>query len=147
MDEKQSAYIKNLSKDEQIVIIKRIKYVISDCLHITQYSFARSIGYSQSYISRTISLDKDLTESFIDKIVSTYDIDPDWLLYGSGTAPEELDQSSVVDDKKAEALRLLCKVYNLNSKDADFISELLALPYEKRSKLYNSTRAISGIDI
>lgn len=82
---KPYSILNTLTKKELLEVNKRIIYLRTDILHLTQAEFSSKLNISQSYISLLESGKKALTKSAYEKIIATFSINFEWLLYGNDT--------------------------------------------------------------
>lgn len=73
----------SLSENEKSEVVNRIKHFRKNIMHHTQLQFARELDISQSNISMIEAGRKPLTCSVVEKVIESYNVNLDWLLFGS----------------------------------------------------------------
>ena len=123
---KPASVLDNLSDEEMAAVIQRIIYLRSNISHMTQAEFSKIIGVSQTYISLLEAGRKPLTFSAYNKIVVSFKVSPNWLLYGNGD-----------------------HVFNSQepSKPKMFVEWYQNLPYEDQCAIADAVETISDIVI
>lgn len=134
--------INNLSEHELKDISSRITHLRNDILHMTQLEFCTILDISQTYLSLIENGKKQLQKDTIDKILITFRVNIEWLLYGVGS-DEEIFLSDVItkdyltQSSQNEVLTNLKKVFQLKDRDIQFIKWYLDLPTFARTSFHS----------
>ncbi len=73
----------NLSKKEKSEVIERIIHLRKRLLRYTQAEFAKKLKVSQAIISLIEAGKKPLNVSLMESILEAFNVNPDWLFFGS----------------------------------------------------------------
>ncbi|MCR4999517.1 MAG: helix-turn-helix domain-containing protein [Lachnospiraceae bacterium] len=79
---KPASILETLTDDEMTNVINRIVSFRETYEMLTQEQFAQKLHVSQSYISQLEAGKKPLTKSAFQKMLTVFNIDANWLLYG-----------------------------------------------------------------
>lgn len=141
---------KNMSETELKEISARIVYLRQNVLQYSQLQFAAFIKLSQTYLSLIESGKKHVNSSVIRKIAIAFNVDIDWLLYGTG-GPENIFQSErttkelITSSLQKEALDSLQKAYSLKENDVSFLSAYLALNRKEKDVFLSALNSIKKL--
>lgn len=94
-------------------------------LNLTLEEFGKPLGVTRSALSRIENNVNNLTDTMINLICKTYNVNEDWLRYGTG-------EMFIVS--QTEYIDSLTQEYHLTQNDADIISNFLSLESEDRKK-------------
>lgn len=136
--------IDNLSEKELKGIASRITYLRNDILHMTQQEFCTILNISQTYLSLLENGKKQIQKTTIDKILVTFKVNIEWLIYGIGTDEDIFLSGSITKDyltkvSQNKVLSDLQKVYQLKERDVQFLQWYLDLPSSARTSLHSIT--------
>lgn len=73
----------NLSQKEKSKVIERMIHLRKRILRYTQAEFAKNLNVSQTIISLIEAEKKPLNSSLTERIIESFDVNPDWLFFGS----------------------------------------------------------------
>lgn len=134
--------INNLSEDELKEISSRITHLRNDILHMTQLEFCTVLNISQTYLSMLENGKKQIQKNTLDKILVTFKLNIEWLLYGVGS-DEDIFLSDVITkdyltkSSQDEVLSDLQKIFQLKERDIHFFKWYLDLPATARTSLHS----------
>ena len=134
--------INNLNEHELKEISSRITHLRNDILHMTQLEFCTILNMSQTYLSMIESGKKQIQKSTIDKILVTFRVNIEWLLYGVGS-DEDIFLSDIItkdyltQSSQNEVLNDLKKVFQLKDRDIQFFKWYLSLPVCARTSFHS----------
>ncbi|MDD3417673.1 MAG: helix-turn-helix transcriptional regulator [Lachnospiraceae bacterium] len=134
--------INNLSEHELKEISSRITHLRNDILHMTQLEFCTVLDMSQTYLSMLESGKKQIQKNTIDKILITFRVNIEWLLYGVGS-DEDIFLSDVItkdyltQSSQSEVLADLKRVFQLKDRDIQFLKWYLSLPTSARTSFHS----------
>ena len=142
--------IKNLNENELKDIASRIIYLRNDILHMTQQEFCTILNISQTYLSMLENGKKQIQKNTIDKLLITFHVNIEWLLYGVGTDNDIFLSDTITRDyltksSQKEVLSDLQKVYQLKKRDLQFLQWYLSLPTSARTTLHSLTDKLKEI--
>ena len=133
-----------LNENELKGIASRITYLRNDILHMTQQEFCTILNMSQTYLSLIENGKKQIQKTTIDKILITFKVNIEWLIYGIGTDEDIFLSGPVTKDyftkvSQNEVFSDLQKVYQLKERDVQFLQWYLNLPSSARSSFHSIT--------
>lgn len=127
--------LENLSTEQQHAIVERIHFLRNDVLHMNQKQFSNILDISQTYISLLESGERPLSSTLAIKIISSFHINPEWLIYGK-ESEDIFSISSTTENGtshlRIDALNNLVQIYSLKSKDVTFLQWYLSLSANER---------------
>lgn len=141
---KSISNIDNLNDNELKGIASRITYLRNDILHMTQQEFCAILNMSQTYLSLLENGKKQIQKTTIDKILITFKVNMEWLIYGIGTDEDIFLSGLVTKDyltkiSQNEVFSDLQKVYQLKEQDIQFLQWYLNLPSSARASFHSIT--------
>lgn len=97
---KPASILETLTDDEMTNVINRIVSFRETYEMLTQEQFAQKLHVSQSYISQLEAGRKPLTKSAFEKMLTVFNIDANWLLYGvsDNVYRDNQDEQRIVSD-------------------------------------------------
>lgn len=139
----------SLTEEKAQEIAKRILYLRTEVLHMTQSDFAAALKIGQSYLSQLESGKKTVNEALLKNIALAFSVNIDWLLRGSHAlsmfvsedAAKELHSEIVKED----AMKSIQKAFSLKSEEYDAVLLLLNLPPKERQKCLNAFMVIQDV--
>lgn len=137
MENNSDFIFENMTRQELADVSARIIYLRQNILQYSQLQFAAFIKLSQTYLSLIESGKKHVNSSIVRKIVTTFNVNMDWLLYGTG-GDDNIFQSDIITKElitssiQEDALNSLQKAYSLKEKDLTFLSAFLS--WERKEK-------------
>lgn len=138
-----------LNNTQLINIAKRITYLRTTILHMTQRDFAASISIGQAYLSLIETGKKFVSKSVIDNILLNYNVNITWLLQGLGTDNDIfLTDASIKESFDTSMNNLISQLvinYHLSDQDEKFLKKYFSLTPAERIKFINSISSISEL--
>lgn len=102
---------------------ERLKYLRKDVLELNQTEFSERLKVSQSFFAQLEKNQRNLTDRTIADICREFNVNEEWLRYGTGEIFRETDEQ-VVDE--------FLKTHNLNEKALNIINNFIALSESER---------------
>ncbi len=133
--------IENLSAEQQSAIVERIHFLRNDVLHMNQKQFSNVLDISQTYISLLESGDRPISTILVVKIIASFHINPNWLIYGDESEDIFSISSTAENGTKhlqIDALNNLVQMYSLKSKDVAFLQWYLSMSANERLSFINA---------
>lgn len=139
----------NLTEEEAQEIAKRILYLRSEVLHMTQSDFAAALKIGQSYLSQLESGKKTVNKALLESIALAFSVNIDWLLRGSHAlsmfVSEDVTKELYSEIAKKDAMKSIQKVFSLKPDEYDAVQLLLNLPPKERQKCLNAFLVIQDV--
>ena len=150
MKNTDNSLLHKLTHTEISDIAKRIIYLRSTILHMTQLQFATAVNISQTYLSLLENNKKDINMSTILQISSSLRVNLDWLIYGIGDdnnifQAENITKDYLLQISRAAALHELQTSYALKSNEVEFISWYLNLSSKERQCYASALKTIAEL--
>lgn len=148
--ENNDLFFQNLSTDDYSGIASRIIYLRAEVLHMSQIQFASLLKISQTYLSMVETGRKHISDSIVQRIISTLSVNFEWLVYGVGNDDEIFLSNTVTKEylessSQSASLSALQAAYSLNASEMDYISWYLSLTREERKQYVNAMKTISSM--
>ena len=140
----------NMTEQELSEISARIIYLRQNILQYSQLQFATCIKLSQTYLSQIEGGKKHINSSIIRKIITTFNINTDWLLYGIGNDDNIFQSESITKELITSAIRddtliSLQRAYSLKEKDLAFLSSFLSMNRKEKDAFLSALTAIKEL--
>ena len=113
---------------------ERIKQ-IRTTLKLTMEKFGERLGVTKTAISYVENNNRSVTEQMIKAICREFNVDYDWLVYGTGEMFSELPKT-ILDE--------LCRQYDLDDLDKQLIQEYIKLDKNSRKVLKEYIKNVLG---
>lgn len=110
--------------------------LIRTCLKISQDAFGRKLGVTAAGISKIESGQRNLTEQMVILICREFDINENWLRYGTG---------EMFKEKLSTGMEQLALYYHLDDLDVRIINEFLLLDDSKRKVLKDYILKVASV--
>jgi len=133
---------------------ERIKYLRNN-LNISQEQLGKAIGISKSGISAIENGTRNVTEKHIKLLANAYNVNEEWLRYGTGEIFEQLtDQEKVIkyttillkDTKSsiAESIKNLITIYEqLDDTSKEVLEKIIDTYVEKAKKVKDTKKSLN----
>lgn len=131
-------------------LASRIVYLRNDILHMTQSEFCSALKISQTYLSLIKAGKKNITKTIISNILTTFNVNADWLLSGIGSDQDifldnELPKIYLPVANSESVLNELQKLCSLSNDETSFISWFVSLPAKDRAQFISSVETFSAL--
>lgn len=113
---------------------ERIKQLRTS-LNLTLEKFGERVGVGKTAISKLEKNENRLSDQMIKSICREFNVNYDWLVYGTGDMFSELPQT-ILDE--------LCKQYDLDEVDRSIIQEYVKMDKKSRQALKDYIQKILG---
>ncbi len=135
----------NLTPDQNNEILDRIIYLRKVKLKLSQEAFADELNTTQAYISFIESRKRPLQTSLLLQISYTFNINLDWLFFGTG-GNENIFAEATVSDSFAldNALSVIQQACHASDDDIQFITRYLSMSNEKRKAFLKAISALAS---
>lgn len=136
-----------MTDQELADISARITYLRQNILQYSQLQFAACIKLSQTYLSLIEGGRKPVNGSIIRKIITTFNVNTDWLLYGTGNddnifQSETITKELITTSIREETLASLQRAYSLKEKDMAFLSSFLSMERNEKDAFLSALATI-----
>jgi transcriptional regulator with XRE-family HTH domain len=123
----------------------RISHLRNDILHMTQADFSSALDISQTYLSMIENGKKQIQQPILDKILITFKVSIEWLLFGMGDdilLSDDMAGDFIKKKSQDSTLSDLKQYYGLRQDEYAFIKWLLSLPSSERRQFVSSINSI-----
>ena len=110
-------------------------HAVREALSLTLEQFGRRVGVTKVAISNIEKGNRNVTEQMRKAICREFNVDYDWLVYGTGEMFSELPKT-ILDE--------LCRQYDLDDLDKQLIQEYIKLDKNSRKVLKEYIKNVLG---